>query len=207
MKIYTKTGDNGETGLFGGARVGKDSARIAAYGEIDELNAVLGLCRSVLKKFSRRGKQRKKFQEFEEMLHSLQRRLFNLGADLATPRQDPEQKVLHQDVPRGRQLKIPRVSAREVVQLEKWIDEIDRHVAPLKNFILPRGSLLACHLQIARGVARRAERAIVALAKKEDIGTEVMRFSNRLSDLLFMMARYANTLEKVEEEKWGQFNF
>jgi len=177
MKIYTKTGDKGETGLNGGKRVGKDDARIRAYGEIDELNALLGVCRA-----------RNQHAELENILHTLQRELFDLGADLATPL---ESKVV-----------VPRVSQQQIQQLEKWIDEIDAQLPVLKNFILPGGSLLAAELHVVRTACRRAERTIVALAKIEKVDELVVVFVNRLSDLLFMMARLANKLDGVEEEKW-----
>jgi cob(I)alamin adenosyltransferase len=179
MKIYTKTGDNGQTGLMGGTRVSKDDLRITAIGDIDELNAVLGLCRA---------HNRTKYLELEKILHQLQRELFDLGADLSTPLKEKYQ--------------VPRVTDGQIQQLEHWIDEIDQKVEPLKHFILPEGSLLASHLHLARTVCRRVERNIVALQKKAEIGDKILIYVNRLSDLLFMMARYANHLEKREEEKW-----
>jgi len=178
MKIYTKTGDKGETGLMGGKRLGKDSLRIVAYGEVDELNAVLGICRS-----------ENKIDLFEKILHELQVELFNLGSDLATPLEE--------------KFAIPRVTAEQISQLETWIDRLEEDLAPLKNFILPGGSALASHLHLARTVCRRAERAIVALAKKEKINENIVPYINRLSDLLFVMARFANKCEEVEEEKWS----
>lgn len=178
MKIYTKTGDKGETGLMGGKRLGKDSLRIRAYGEIDELNAFLGICRS-----------QNSHQEIEPMLHQLQRELFDLGADLATP--------LDSKVP------VPRVTENQVTTLEQWIDSMDKELKPLKNFILPGGCPLAAGLHAARTICRRAERAIVALQKVEAIGEQVVKYVNRMSDLLFMMARYANKLENAHEERWN----
>lgn len=178
MKIYTKTGDKGETGLMGGKRLGKDSLRIRAYGEIDELNALLGLCRA-----------KNSHEKLEEMLHQLQRELFDLGADLATPLDSP--------------VHVPRVTEQQVTALERWIDTMDEELEPLKNFILPGGCLLAANLHVARTVCRRAERAIVALQKEEKIGERVITYVNRMSDLLFMMARYANKLEKSDEERWN----
>jgi len=177
MKIYTKTGDKGETGLMGGKRLGKDSLRIHAYGEIDELNAWLGVCRA-----------QNSPKEIGGMLHQLQRELFDLGADLATPL---DSKVT-----------VPRVTENQTANLEKLIDSMDEKLTPLKNFILPGGCLLVSNLHIARTVCRRAERAIVALQKQEEIGGLVVKYVNRLSDLLFTMARYANKLEGEEEELW-----
>jgi cob(I)alamin adenosyltransferase len=178
VKIYTKTGDRGETGLTGGGRVLKNSARICAYGEVDELNAALGLCRSF-----------NKDRFLGEILHSLQRDLFDLGADLSTP--------LQSKVP------VPRIKPAQVTRLEKWIDAIDKKLAPLHNFILPGGGKAAAHLHLARTICRRAERSIVALQKKEKINDETVKYINRLSDLLFMMARYSCLSEKIDEEKWS----
>jgi len=210
MKIYTKTGDRGETGLVGGRRVPKDDLRIAAYGDIDELNAILGQCRAinggrVLDGGVGAGKGRAADRDWsaklEKMLRRLQHELFDLGADLATP--------LDSKVP------VPRVQKKQVTNLEKWIDAIAEEVAPLKCFILPGGCELAAQLHVARTVCRRAERAIVALGRRreaeragagghEEIGENVVKYVNRLSDLLFMMARLANKIEGVGEEKWGK---
>ncbi len=177
VKIYTKTGDLGETGLMGGKRLSKDSLRIRAYGDIDELNAVLGVCRA-----------QKAAQEIDAMLHELQLELFDLGADLATPLNSKVQ--------------VPRVTEKQIIRLEQWIDGIDEKLTPLQNFILPGGCLSAAQLHMARTVCRRAERGITALQKQEDIGGNVVKYVNRLSDLLFMMARLANKLEGVDDEPW-----
>lgn len=163
--------------MVGGGRVEKDSLRICASGEVDELNAVLGLCRAV-------GADGK----LAEILHALQQEIFNLGADLATPL---DSKV-----------KVPRVVEDQVVRLENWIDEIETYLEPLRNFILPGGVKLAAQLHLARTVCRRAERAIVRLSTKEEIGAEVVRYVNRLSDLLFVMARWVNLLANEGEELW-----
>lgn len=177
MKIYTKTGDNGETGLIDGKRLSKDSLRIQAYGEIDELNAVLGLCRCSNKN-----------QKLEKILHELQVELFDLGAGLATPL--------------NKKLKISRITAEQIQNLEQWIDDIEEKLTPLKNFILPGGTPTASHLHLARTVCRHAERSIVALSKKEKINPNIIPFVNRLSDLLFVMARFSNKLDGVKEEKY-----
>lgn len=198
MKIYTKTGDRGETGLVGGRRVPKDDLRIAAYGDVDELNAVLGVCRGingrcVMDDGGEMGKGRTADRDWRaelgKMLQRLQHELFDLGADLATP--------LDSKVP------VPRVQKKQVTNLEQWIDEISEEVAPLRQFILPGGCELAAQLHVARTLCRRAERALVALARREKIGENVVKYVNRLSDLLFMMARLANKIEGVGEEKWG----
>lgn len=178
MKIYTKTGDRGETSLMGGSRVPKDSLRIAAYGTVDELNAHLGLIRS-----GRPGEQ------LDALLGMLQDRLFVLGADLASPRQEER--------------KVPRIGAEDVVKLEKAIDDLDGKLEPLASFILPGGTVPAAQMHIARTVCRRAERAVVKLAREERIGEEPVVFLNRFSDLLFVMARFANHLAGVHETPWN----
>jgi len=176
-KIYTKTGDKGDTGLFGGKRVGKDSARICAYGDIDELNAVLGLCR---KENDDPG--------LERILHMWQKGLFVLGADLATPLD-------------RRALSFRRIDAAHVKRLEEYIDALDAKLPALNNFILPSGSGSACFLHLARTVCRRVERSLVALTRKEKVNTQVPIYLNRLGDLLFVMARTADMLANAREEK------
>lgn len=178
MKIYTKTGDKGETGLMGGKRVAKDSLRIKACGDVDELNSALGVCRS------------HNTNDFlESALHRLQRELFLLGADLSTPR---DEKV-----------KVPRIEESHIAGMEQLIDRIDGELKPLTNFIVPGGSKTASFLHLARAVCRRSERAMVTLRRVENVGEYVVIYVNRLSDLLFVMARYANLVEDVDEEKCG----
>lgn len=178
MKIYTKTGDTGETALFGGKRVPKDALRIEAYGSADELNSVLGIVRSL-----------QPAPVIDTAVAKIQSQLFELGADLATPN---GQKSSY----------IPRIKKKHVAMLEKMIDRLDAQLEPLKVFVLPGGSLVASHLHLARTVCRRAERAAVTLARTENIGEHVVTYLNRLSDLLFVMARYANMKEKYPEPKW-----
>lgn len=178
MKIYTKTGDKGETGLYSGQRVNKDSPRMHAIGDVDELNACLGVCR--VENLPER---------IENILHELQRQLFNVGADLSA-RLDSK-------------VKVPRITAKNVAQLEGWIDELDAELEPLQNFVLPGGCELAAQLHLARSVCRRAERAVTSLIKNEDIGEFVLQYLNRLSDLLFVMARTVNKEAFIDEEKWG----
>jgi cob(I)alamin adenosyltransferase len=178
MKIYTKTGDKGETALFGGERVPKDAQRIEAYGSVDELNCVLGVIRSL-----------KPHAAVDKILGKIQHQLFELGADLATP-------IAHQSP------LIPRIKRTHVAPLEKTIDALETKLQPLKTFILPGGSVVAAHLHLARTVCRRAERSVVRLSRNEDIGDSVIIYLNRLSDLLFVMARYANHLDNNEEVKW-----
>ncbi len=178
MKIYTKTGDKGDTSLFGGQRVPKDALRIEAYGTIDELNSVLGIVRADNEN-----------RTVDGILARVQNTLFQLGADLATPRSS---KSKH----------IKRIEAKDAQPLEKSIDTMERELKPLKSFILPGGSPVAARIHFARTVCRRAERAVVRLSRNEDIGEEITVFLNRLSDLLFVLARYANHSAGVTETKW-----
>jgi cob(I)alamin adenosyltransferase len=174
MKLYTRTGDDGTTGLFSGARVSKDHPRIEAYGTVDELNAVLGLVLSACEPGHR----------FEARLHSvvsaLQSRLFDIGADLATPEGAKQQARIH------------RIDDADVAEAEGWIDEFDGANPPLRTFIMPAGTELAARLHLARTVCRRAERAIISLGSIEPVGEPLLRYMNRLSDLFFAMARRAN---------------
>ena len=178
MKIYTKTGDKGDTSLFGGQRVPKDALRIEAYGTVDELNSVLGIVRAD-----------NKDGEIDEILDRIQNELFDLGADLATPRSATSKQI-------------KRIEARDSLYLEKKIDQLESHLKPLKSFILPGGSAVAARLHFARTVCRRAERTVVRLSRNEDIGDGIIVFLNRLSDLLFVLARYANHIGGIGETKW-----
>jgi cob(I)alamin adenosyltransferase len=178
MKIYTKSGDKGETSLFGGGRVSKNNLRIKAYGTVDELNSILGLAASFTDD-----------KKLAEEIKNLQNQLFILGSDLATPLD--KNKV-----------KIQRVSDMEITFLESRIDFYDEKLPELRNFILPGGSNSASYLHFARTVCRRAEREIVALAEKEEIGIDVVKYINRLSDLLFMLARFANIVSGTSEIEW-----
>ncbi|MBW7888485.1 MAG: cob(I)yrinic acid a,c-diamide adenosyltransferase [Bacteroidetes bacterium] len=178
MKIYTKTGDKGETALFGGKRIPKDNIRIESYGTVDELNSVLGIVRS----FHVPG-------DLDEILDDLQNQLFVLGADLATPQENTNSII-------------PRISQLDIENLEKIIDRIDQQLVPLKAFILPGGNSAASYLHFARTVCRRAERSAVRLSHSEDIGSDVVMYLNRLSDLLFVLARYANAKENTKEIEW-----
>jgi cob(I)alamin adenosyltransferase len=179
MKIYTKTGDQGQTGLFGGARVSKAHARVDAYGDVDELNCALGAVR-VHASDARAG----------ALLLAIQSELFALGAELA---RDPSKSV---------DLGIALIEERDVQRLEAAIDELERDLAPLKTFILPGGNAEAALLHLARATCRRAERKLVLLAETESIRPELLRYVNRLSDLLFVMARHANFRAKVEDVPW-----
>ncbi len=182
MKIYTKTGDDGETGLFGGPRVGKDAARIEAYGSVDELNALLGVVRTEV--FS---SEQDTFSP-AAVLKRIQDELFTLGADLASPQPS--------------KYEVPRIAEAMTAQLEHEIDVMETSLPPLKEFILPGGTRSAATLHFARTVCRRAERRTVALARGENINKEVVRYLNRLSDHLFVLARYLNAQAGCQDEKW-----
>ncbi len=177
-RIYTRTGDDGDTSLFAGGRTRKDAARLHAYGTIDELNSVLGfalaqgLC-----------------TEVTGMLRVVQNDLFVVGADLATPLEAEAHGVL-------------RVSPNQVTRLENEIDRMDEKLPPLKNFILPGGAPGAASLHIARTVCRRAERWIVTLSREENLNTSIAQYVNRLSDWLFVAARYENTEAGQEDILW-----
>jgi cob(I)alamin adenosyltransferase len=176
MKIYTKTGDDGTTLLFSGGRVSKYHLRVEAYGTVDELNAVLGVVRTLQ-------------PHSAAWLARIQSQLFHLGADLATPL----------DASSPRQV---RISAKHVIWLESIIDEMTAALPPLTNFILPGGSPAAAHLHVARTVCRRAERQAVALAGAEAISEQVLPYLNRLSDALFMLARWENMQAGTAEANW-----
>ena len=177
MKIYTKTGDDGTTGLYGGGRVSKASARIECYGTVDELNSVLGMILS--HECSSEGRR---------YLSEIQNTLFVLGADLATPRDS--------------KATVNRIEEQHAGQLEQWIDELDAALEPLKNFILPGGTESASTLHLARTVCRRAERLCVAATATDDLGDAVIHYLNRLSDFLFMLARWENQSAGIEDTPW-----
>jgi cob(I)alamin adenosyltransferase len=183
MKIYTKTGDAGETGLFGGSRVPKDDARVEAYGTVDELNCVLGLARAALPASS----------TLDPLLARLQSELFDLGSELATPPARLETRL---------GARIPLTTDERVTAIEAEIDRLEEPLPPLKNFILPGGTSAAAALHVARAVCRRAERCVVALARTETVRPEALRYLNRLSDLLFVLARYANQQGGVADVTW-----
>jgi cob(I)alamin adenosyltransferase len=170
-KIYTRTGDKGETALGDGSRVPKFSARVAAYGTVDETNATVGLARLHAK------------GEADLALARISNDLFDLGADLCTPDFAGDAEARHPRL---------RVVAAQVARLEAEIDAANAHLAPLRSFVLPGGTPLAAHLHLARTVCRRAERYAVALAEAEAINPEAVRYLNRLSDWLFVMGRVAN---------------
>lgn len=180
MKIYTKTGDLGETGLFGGERVSKDSLRIEAYGTVDELNSVLGLAAAEIAG-----------DGVKELILTIQNRLFSLGSDLATP-----------DTDKNKKLNITRIPETYITDIEQAIDLYNEKMPELRIFILPGGSKASSYLHLARTVCRRAERRIVALNMVEEINQNILIFVNRLSDLFFVLARYENFVSNVPDVSW-----
>lgn len=180
MKIYTKTGDEGQTGLVGGSRVGKDDPRVAAYGDVDEANAALGVVLAHVTD-----------EETNELLHQIQRDLFALGAQLA----DPADKV-------AAQKEKARVTLDHVAVLERAIDVHDARLPALTAFILPGGSPLGAFLHLARTVCRRAERSVVALSRDNHVDPLLIVYLNRLSDLLFVLARAENHRRGQPEARW-----
>jgi cob(I)alamin adenosyltransferase len=181
MKIYTKTGDTGDTGLFGGGRVAKNHPRVEAYGDVDELNAMLGVVRAA-----------DPMPRVDEVLVPIQRDLFAIGALLATPDRDKMQKHLDK----------ARVDDARVTELERAIDDGDAELEPLKSFIVPGGTPKAAALHVARTVCRRAERRVVELSSETEIPPVVIIYLNRLSDLLFTLARVANRRAGAGEVTW-----
>ncbi len=181
MKIYTKTGDAGDTGLFGGGRVPKDDPRVEAYGDVDELNAVIGMARAI-----------ESLPRIDEILVPMQRDLFSIGALLATPDLDKMHKHLAK----------ANIDDRRISELEQAIDDSDRDLEPLKAFIIPGGSKKGAMLHVARTVCRRAERKVVGLQREVEIPQIVVVYLNRLSDLLFTLARLANVLTGAGEVTW-----
>ena len=178
MKIYTKTGDDGTTQLFGGDRIAKSHAQVEAYGTVDELNASLGVARSSCDE---------SLQVISDLIYKVQNHLFVIGGQLATL--DPKWKS-----------QLPNISNSEIKELEVWIDSADAQLPELKEFVLPGGSLAASHLHMARTICRRAERALVSSEISE---TQIyIQYLNRLSDTLFMAARLANHLNHVAEITW-----
>jgi cob(I)alamin adenosyltransferase len=172
-KVYTKTGDKGETSLVGGARVSKASPRVEAYGDVDELNSIIGLARASLQD-----------DQIDETLSLIQNDLFTLGADLASPSE----------------IEVPRIQTSFVETLEELSDRFLAELEPLKEFILPGGSKAGATLHLARTVARRAERRAVKLSEAEDVNELAVVYLNRLSDLLFILARVVNRRGGVPEK-------
>ena len=184
MKIYTRKGDSGETSLFGGQRVDKDNLRVEAYGTVDELNSALGLAVAALPS---------QMQDWQPALVAIQSDCFIIGAMLSTPKAGAA-------VPEH----IPQLAGQSVEGVEDAIDALDDELKPLTAFILPGGSEAAATFQFARSVCRRAERRVVALARDADVDPVVVKYLNRLSDLLFMLARAANARQGIADVEWHQ---
>lgn len=185
-RVYTRTGDQGETALVGGRRVPKDSPRIEAYGTLDELNAVVGLARVFNAEQLERGPAHRRL---DEILRRLQNELFDLGSELATPPDAAYEGMF-------------RVGAGEVTALEKLMDECQKALPPLKSFVLPGGGRVGGFLHQARTVCRRAERQILALSRVEPIGEWPLKYVNRLSDLFFVLSRWAGAHLGETEYLW-----
>jgi cob(I)alamin adenosyltransferase len=197
MKLYTRSGDDGSTGLFGGQRVLKNHPRVEAYGTVDELNAALGLAAAEITRLL--GGSEKPWmdskpsgflQRASAIIAQLQSRLFDIGADLATPEESKHES------------KVKRISEEQIAESERWIDEIDAGNQPMNTFVMPGGTELAARLHLARTICRRAERAIVSLQRDETITPGVLIYINRVSDLLFAMARRANAESGVADVPW-----
>ena len=178
-KVYTRTGDDGTTGLGGGQRVGKDTLRIEAYGTVDELNSQIGVVLAA-------GVN----EAIATPLRGIQNELFHLGSDLC---------ILEEDKAK---IPAPRIEERHVAALEKLMDRLSEELAPLENFILPGGAVSAAQLHVARTICRRAERLLVGLSREETIGPWTVRYLNRLSDALFVMARHENKRRGVADVLW-----
>lgn len=181
MKIYTRTGDRGETGLVGGQRIAKSDPRVAAYGDVDELNAQLGAARSASPE-----------AQADDLLDAVQRDLFAIGAWLATPGQDGTAPTTDKTF----------IDAERITALERAIDEADKELEPLRSFVLPTGTPAAAAFHVARTVCRRAERSVVALSRQEPVSDLLLVYLNRLSDLLFTLARRANAREGHSDTLW-----
>ena len=180
-KIYTRTGDDGTTGLVGGARIKKNAIRVAAYGDIDELNSHLGLCVTLCSESS--------LYPLREKLIVIQNELFDIGSELASP-------------PGTTNPSIPTTTPTQVNRLEMWIDEVNASLPTLQSFVLPGGTLLNAHLHIGRAVSRRAERSVLELHDAEPVNEHTRHYLNRLSDLLFVMSRSAAALAGSNEFLW-----
>jgi cob(I)alamin adenosyltransferase len=177
MKIYTRTGDAGLTGLYGGARVAKSDIRIAAYGSVDELNAFLGVCRAS-------GLP----ADVDELIAHLQHEMFAVGAELSRGGKSPPEAILLDD--------------KDVARIETAIDHYDGQLSPLKSFVLPGGTVAGAGLHVARVACRRAERDVVALAQTAEVRPAILTYINRVSDLLFVLARYVNHTAGVADVLW-----
>ena len=185
MKIYTKTGDKGQTALYGGTRVSKASARVESYGTIDELNSFIGVAKSEVKD-----------EKVLNQLKKIQFDLFTLGSESATP----TDKLT---LANGKSRLALMITDTEIEELEHWMDAFEKELAPLQYFILPGGGRSATSLHVCRTVCRRAERSLVFLNESEEVRPELIKYLNRLSDYLFVLARYVSKLNNETEEYWN----
>lgn len=187
-KVYTRTGDKGLTRLAGGQKVRKDDIRIEAYGTIDELNSIVGICRSFL---AAAGKGRSSLSRIDRELYQIQNRLFDIGGILAT---SPGQSFKN----------MPKIRKSDIKHLESLMDECQKKLQPLKEFILPGGGKVASFLHQARTVCRRAERICVSLHRREPVSNEILAYLNRLSDTFFVLSRWISWSQKEKEVLWDR---
>ncbi len=185
MKIYTKTGDKGETALYGGTRVSKASARVESYGTIDELNSFIGFAKTEIKD-----------EKVLAQLRKIQFDLFTVGSESATP----TDKLT---LANGKSRLALMISDTEIEEIENWMDALEEELQPLQYFILPGGGKAATSLHICRTVCRRAERSLVFLNESEEVRPELIKYLNRLSDYLFVLARYMSKINNESEEYWN----
>ena len=185
FKIYTKTGDKGETSLYGGTRVSKAAARVESYGTLDELNAFIGLAKAEISD-----------EKVLSQLQKIQFDLFTVGSEAATP----TDKML---LANGKNRLDLMISEKEIIELELWMDDFDAELEPLRLFILPSGGKAAATVHVCRTVCRRAERAMVFLNETEEVRPELIKYLNRLSDYLFILARYISKISGEKEEYWN----
>ena len=185
FKIYTKTGDKGETSLYGGTRVSKAAARVESYGTLDELNAFIGLAKAEISD-----------EKVLSQLQKIQFDLFTVGSEAATP----TDKML---LANGKNRLDLMISEKEIIELELWMDDFDAELEPLRFFILPSGGKAAATVHVCRTVCRRAERAMVFLNETEEVRPELIKYLNRLSDYLFILARYISKISGEKEEYWN----
>ena len=185
FKIYTKTGDKGETSLYGGTRVSKAAARVESYGTLDELNAFIGLAKAEISD-----------EKVLSQLQKIQFDLFTVGSEAATP----TDKML---LANGKNRLDLMISEKEIIELELWMDDFDAELEPLRFFILPSGGKAAATLHVCRTVCRRAERAMVFLNETEEVRPELIKYLNRLSDYLFILARYISKISGEKEDYWN----
>ena len=185
MKIYTKTGDKGETSLYGGTRVSKAAARVESYGTLDELNAFIGLAKAEISD-----------EKVLNQLQKIQFDLFTVGSEAATP----TDKLI---LANGKNRLDLMISEKEISELELWMDDLDAELEPLQFFILPSGGKAAASVHVCRTVCRRAERAMVHLNETEEVRPELIKYLNRLSDYLFILARYISKISGEKEDFWN----